>query len=109
MKHNKLVSYIKRNYDDLPKSRFDEEECVVVRENEHSDYGHGHHTYEGVGVTKEGNIVWCYSSGCSCNGTVNMEHEHKTTAKVLQTEIDLSTLDPKEIDFASLQVNFDSY
>lgn len=106
-----IVEYVVANYDSLPKSKFDNEECVIVQEKENDNWGYGHHSYEGVGVDKEGKIMWCVSSGCSCNGSAGMsEHSDEKTIKTFIVKgIDLSKIVPKDVDFDSLVVNFESY
>jgi len=79
-----IVDYIVKNWDTLPKSCFDEDRIVIFKEIQNWDGGYGHHNYEGIGVDKDGNVTWCYSSGCSC-------------------------VDPSTIDFYSLQVEFNTY
>jgi len=106
-----IVEYVIANYDSLPKSKFDNEECVIVQEKENDDYGYGHHSYEGVGVNKQGQIVWCFSSGCSCNGSAGLtEHSDEKTIKTLIVNgLDLSKINPEGFDFDSLVVTFESY
>ena len=103
-----IVEYVKQNYETLPKSKFDSDECIIVLELKNENYGYGHHDYEGIGVTSDGSIVWCYSSGCSCDGSCGQDHRKE--AKVLQIESqDLSKLDPADVLFDNLQVEFESY
>lgn len=106
-----IITYVKHNYAKLPKSRFDAFECVIVKTINNDDYGYGNHNYEGVGITKDGKVVWCYSSGCSCNGGpwVDEKHSHDKSVKVLVAEYDLQGIDPDETNFESMQVSFDSY
>lgn len=105
-----IIDYVIENYEKLPKSNFSGQECVIVEERENSNYGYGHHSYEGIGITKEGNVVWCYSSGCSCNGSAGMDHRQDKTAKILVVEgVDISQLKPAEIDFKNLEVSFEDY
>ena len=103
-----IIEYVVENYSSLPKSSFDGEDCVIVKEICNEDHGYGHHNYEGIGIDFCGNILWCYSSGCSCNGSCGMEH--KLTEKVFVVEgFDLSKIDPLEVKFYQLQVEFSSY
>jgi hypothetical protein len=103
-----IIEYVVKNYVSLPKSSFDNEECVIVKEIRNEDWGYGHHSYEGIGIDPEGRILWCYSSGCSCDGSCGMEH--KNTEKVFEVEeFDLSKIDPLEVNFDLIQVNFRSY
>jgi len=103
-----IVEYVIANYDDLPKSEFDNQTCVIVKEVSNSDYGYGHHSYEGIGINSIGEVLWCYSSGCSCNGDCGIEH--KLTEKSFVVEgFDLSQIDPDEVNFEKLSVSFSSY
>jgi hypothetical protein len=103
-----IIKYVVENYNTLPKSSFDDEECVIVKEICNEEYGYGHHNYEGIGVNLEGKIFWCYSSGCSCDGSCGMDHTN--TEKVFEFDsFDLSKIDPLEVDFDSIQVEFSSY
>lgn len=104
-----IVEYVIANYESLPKSTFDEKECVIVREVNNSRQEYGHHSYEGIGIDRTGQILWCYSSGCSCNGTAGVEHSDEKTVKILIAEHDLSGIDPANLDFASLVQDLSSY
>jgi hypothetical protein len=103
-----IIDYVVQNYSSLPKSTFDGEECVIVKEIQNEDYGYGHHNYEGIGVNLNGDILWCYSSGCSCGGSCGMDHK-KTEKAFVVDGIDLSNIDPNVINFDHLQVEFSSY
>lgn len=96
------------NYNKLPKSRFDNEECVIVKEIFYEDHGYGHHSYEGIGINENGSIVWCYSSGCSCDGSCGMDHTRTEKAFIVEG-FNISDLKPDEIDFESISVGFESY
>jgi hypothetical protein len=105
-----IIQYVVENYNSLLKSSFDGEECVIVKEIRNSNEGWGHHDYEGIGINSEGKILWCYSSGCSCNGSCGMEH--KNTEKVFELDgFDLSSaeINPEQLNLNSLQVEFSSY
>ena len=103
----KIVQYVVDNWDSLPKSKFDELEVVVVQQTTNEDYGWGHHSYQGFGITKDGNCMWLYSSGCSCNGGPSSDDADMKALVVSNPEI--TELDPEKIDFESLQVEFTSY
>jgi hypothetical protein len=103
-----IIDYDVANYSALPKSTFDGAECVIVKEIHNEDHGYGHHNYEGIGVNAAGAVVWCYSSGCSCNGDCGVEHEN-TEKSFVVNGIDLSTIDPADLNFDHLQVQFASY
>ena len=102
----RIVNYVIDRYEALPKSTFGGEECVIVQEKRNWSESYGHHGYEGIGVNENGQVLWCYSSGCSCDGTAGVEHKHEAQEKALVADIDLSALNPDEIDFASLVVSF---
>lgn len=103
----KIQTYVKNNWKKLPISTFNEEEVVIVQEFNNSNEGWGHHSYAGVGIGEDGAVYYCFSSGCSCNGTCGLTHAN--TAKVLPADFDLSKIDYKTVNFASLQVDFDDY
>lgn len=102
-----IQEYVIANYDTLPKSIFNDEECIIIKENHNDQGGYGHHSYSGIGIDREGHILLCYSSGCSCNGTCGMEHRNEV--KVLEAGFDLSSIQPDEIDFSSISVSFSDY
>ena len=74
MKLKKIIEYVEKNYDDLPESDFHSEgKCVIIYVKKEEDYGYGEHSFEGLGVTKEGKLKWFFSSGCSCQGGPSSE------------------------------------
>lgn len=103
----KIVEYVVENWDSLPKSKFDELEVVVVKEMSHSEEGWGHHSYEGFGINKEGKCLWLFSSGCSCSGGPSSSDADMKALEVNNPEI--AELEPSNIDFAALKVEFTSY
>ena len=103
-----IVNYIVTNWDNLPKSKFDDNHVVIFKEIQNWDGGYGHHSYEGVGVDKDGNVTWCYSSGCSCGGDANTEIKKDLKMFIVNDGIDLN-VDPSTINFNDLQVAFDSW
>ena len=105
--HNKIVSYILANWDSLPKSTFNGDECVIFDEVYRSDSGWGNHSYEGYGVDFEGNIVRGSSSGCSCNGSCCMEPFSVELNK--EQDLKFDNYNPELINFDSLQVDFSDY
>ena len=105
-----IIEYVKQNWDTLPKSTFDGDSLVVVKTIHDQDYGYGHHKYEGVAINHDGSVFWCYSSGCSCNGSCGADH--KPTTKVFGVGSDsfnIDELDHKDVDFIRNQVDFKSY
>ena len=100
MKRMNIVEYVNRNYAKLPKSSFNNEEVVVVLEIRNDDEGYGNHSYEGVGVTGDGKVVYCFSSGCSCRGECGISEPHGH---------DMTTKKWKETNFQSIQVEFNDY
>lgn len=105
--HNALVTYILRNYDNLPKSTFNDNECVIFDCVSDDDYGYGNHSYEGYGVNREGQIVHATSGGCSCQGSCCAEPYTIDFTKEDSLKFDNYT--PEEIKFDSLQVSFSDY
>jgi len=103
-----IVDYIVKNWDILPKSKFDDDRIVIFKEIENEDWGYGHHSYEGIGVDKDGNVTWCYSSGCSCNGGPSLDIKKDLKMFVVNDGIDL-LVDQYTIEFNSLEVEFNSY
>jgi hypothetical protein len=103
-----IVDYIVKNWETLPKSKFDGTQIVIFKEIENEDWGYGHHSYEGIGVDKDGNVTWCYSSGCSCNGGPSLDIKKDLKMFTINDGIDLN-VDPTTINFNSLEVEFNSY
>lgn len=109
-KNMNVIKYIKKNFDSLPKSSFDGLKVVIFKEIRNTNEGWGHHSYEGVGVDESGQVVWCFSSGCSCNGTVTVEHRCiEKDLKVLIVDEYICEIDHKDIDFAAITVDFSTY
>lgn len=103
-----ILLYIKENWSILPKSTFDNEEVVIFHCVKDENYGYGHHSYEGYGGNAAGELMWCYSSGCSCNGSCGVDHVKSAKSFVIDG-VDLSQYDPEVIKFANLEAKFDSY
>jgi hypothetical protein len=103
-----IQTYVKKNYEKLPKSTFNEDELVIVEEISRSDEGWGHHSYNGIGVDRSGQVYWCFSSGCSCDGTCGVEHKQDLKKFVVEG-YDLSKIDWKNVDFGRLQVDYKDY
>lgn len=104
----KLETYVKRYWSALPKSTFDGVEVVIVQGNE----GLEDHSYEGWGVNEVGEVVWCYSSGCSCEGNCGVDHPHEREAKALLADKSFASRRKKDwdaVDWASMAVEFNSY
>lgn len=40
-----ITTYVKKHYNELPKSKFNNEELVVVMQIQNEDYGYGNHSY----------------------------------------------------------------
>jgi hypothetical protein len=105
---SEISKYVIENWDTLPKSYFNEDEVVIIVEYNNSEEGYGHHSYSGAGIDKEGRYYYCFSSGCSCNGSCGIDH--KETLKVLEISgEDISSLNPEDINFDYLQVSFSDY
>lgn len=96
MKENnlvKLISWIKRNYKDLPKSIVEGKELVIFSTGDFSgEYGWGSSDLKSWGVDSSGKLFWAYASGCSCGCSAGTEEK---TVKIFESEIpsDLSGTD----------------
>lgn len=104
-----IAEYVQENWSDLPKSTFNSERVVIVKQITNEDYGYGHHYYEGYGVTESGDLVWCYSSGCSCNGSCGMDHKFTAKSFHIEWPDEFSSIDPKETSFSAMSVDFSDY
>ena len=106
----KIVEYIKENWSSLPKSKFNELEVVIFREMKNDDWGYGHHVYEGYGVSEDGELLWCYSSGCSCNGSADGGIVSEKNLKIFELKHgSISDIDPTEVNFSNLEVEYNDY
>ena len=103
-----IVNYITSNWSNLPKSKFDDVIVVIFKEVQNENWGYGHHTYEGYGVDQNGNVTWCYSSGCSCGGGPDTEIKKDLKVFTVDSGIDLDA-DPSTINWNNLQVEYDTY
>lgn len=103
-----IVDYIKINWDILPKSKFNELCVVIFKEIKNDDHGYGHHVYEGYGVVESGDVVWCYSSGCSCGGSVDTSIKKDLKVFSVEGGIEFNN-DPKSINWNGLQVEYNDY
>lgn len=103
-----IVDYIKNNWSSLPKSKFNDLQVVIFKEVQNSDGGRGHHTYEGYGVDLNGDVVWCYSSGCSCGGSVDTEVKKDLKVFTVNGGVDIN-VDPSTVDWNSLEVEYNDY
>ena len=106
---DKLKKFVKDNYETLPKSSFNKIEVVIVKEICDEDYGYGNHSYQGIGIGENNKFYWCYSSGCSCEGSCEAEVTTKAFIIDKGFEDDLKELNPDKIDFDSLQVSMSDY
>lgn len=105
-----IKEYVQQNWDNLPKSTFDGDTLVVVKTLKDEDWGYGHHQYEAVAINHDGSVFWCYSSGCSCNGTCGADH--KTDTKVFgvgDDAFDIDELDPATVNFENEVRHLSSY
>ena len=103
-----VIDYIVQNYDSLPESTFDGVPCVIFYCKTDDEMGYGHHIYEAYGVNRGGEVLWCYSSGCSCNGTCGTNHESSTKV-FTTTNFNADSFDTASVNFASLEKHLDSY
>jgi len=78
-----ITTYVKRHYDKLPKSSFNDQELVVVMELQNEDYGYG-----------------------------NQPHGHNNTLKKFEVDgqaFDLTSIKGSELNFDAIQVEFSDY
>ena len=109
-----FLSFVRENWENLPKSSFNDEKVVIFRCIEQYDGGWGHHSYTGYGVAKNGDVVYCYSSGCSCNGHAEVDSRGPLpTEKDLKifsmADGDVDPFDFSKVDFDSLVVSYSDY
>ena len=104
-----VLEYVKANYAELPKSNFNNDEVVLVHSTYDSDEGWGNHSYSGYGVDKEGRLYLCYSSGCSCSGSCDIEHEEDTKKLEIEETNFTNFNAPENIDFEQLAHSFSDY
>jgi len=74
------IREVVKQYEDLPKSKNDNGLFVIIAEMNQSE-GYEENK-ECLGVTKEGELIWCYLSGCSCTGDNENKKITDITAKV---------------------------
>ena len=109
-----ITTYVKKHYDELPKSKFNDQELVVILEMQNENEGWGNHSYSGLGVNRDGQIFYCFSSGCSCTGDcgVSEPHGHNNTLKKFEVDgqaFDLTSIKGSELNFDAIQVEFSDY
>lgn len=104
-----IQDYVIQNWATLPKSTFNGDEVVIIKEIRNEDGDWGHHSYEGYGIDKGGNLIWCYSSGCSCNGSCGADHQLDAKTFEASWSEDFTATNPSELDFVALQVDFSDY
>lgn len=102
----KIETYVIKHWDELPKSTFDGKEVIIISCTHDSNEGWGHHSYGGWGIDKDGGLFYCTSGGCSCYSSCDCE---RRDVHADEQDFDLSTINWKDIDFNSLEVNFSSY
>lgn len=103
----KITTYIKNNWETLPKSKFDDLELVMFHCVHESEEGWGHHSYEGFGVDKAGSCHWMFSSGCSCSG--GPSERDMTHKNMIVNDGDILDTDCETVDFNNLKVTYNSY
>lgn len=95
MKINEIITYVKENWDSLPKVKLNQEDFVEIYNIENYDEGWGHHGYEGVLIDDNGQVCIGYSSGCSCYSSTYIKE--KSTIKVFK--LNSSTIVKKVEEF----------
>lgn len=105
-----ISEYVRFHWDTMVKSSFNSDELVMIKEICNDDQGYGNHAYEGYGVDKEGNLVWAYSSGCSCRGTCGTEHKYQAKTFLIDWLDEFTSIDPYTFNFLSVNpVTFGDY
>lgn len=104
-----IKNYILENWEKLPKSSFNGDECVIFLCTEDYNGGYGHHGYAGYGIDKEGKIVYAYSSGCSCNGSCGLDHVKDIKTMNIKDPDMFDQIDPEKVNFNELEVSFSDY
>lgn len=90
-----IKNYVKKHWDELPKSNFNDEKMVIIKEIRNDNEGWGHHNYEGYGIDEKGDLYWCYSSGCSCNGSCGTDHKLSGKTFNVDWPDEFADLDPQ--------------
>ena len=102
-----FISQIRLNWPDLPKSNYDGQEIVVFYTAEDYNGGYGHHSHTAFGINKDGEIVRCHSSGCSCGCSVSVDKVSLLDAAQAMDEVGFQTF---ELDYNKIDThNFSSY
>lgn len=84
------IDEVLRDWDKLPKSKNDLCEFVILAEKDMSaDYGTNQ---ECIGLSRNGNLLWCYLSGCSCAG-VNQIKTIDSSFKCFEVEPTLTVIE----------------
>ena len=105
-----ISEYVQLNWSTIIKSSFDGEELVIIKEISNDEQGYGHHSYEGYGIDVNGNLLWAFSSGCSCNGSCGTEHKNEAKTFEIDWLDEFSSIDPYTFNFQSVNpVTFSSY
>lgn len=104
-----VLDYVRENYGQLPKSTFNDEEVVIVFEMSNSNEGWGNHSYSGYGVDRDGRLFYCFSSGCSCNGSCGVDHVEDTKKLEIDPTEFPNFQSPEKIDFSGLAISFSDY
>lgn len=79
----KLITWLKNNYKDLPKSKIDGEEIVIFATGDFGgEYGYGSSDLDSFGINEKGNIVYAYASGCSCYCGAGVDEGAEITEKL---------------------------
>ncbi len=104
-----VLDFVKKEYNHLPKSHFNEKEVIIVYEMNDDNQGWGNHSYSAYGVDQKGAMFYCFSSGCSCHGSRGMSHvEHIKKFEIEPTEFP-NFNSPENIDFDTLARGFSDY
>lgn len=102
------IEEVTKNWDNLLKGKDDSIEFVIIAErNDGCNYDIDK---ECLGVTKNGELVWVYLSGCSCSGGGSTEKIDDVTSKTFKIFGDKSAEEfYKEFKCEPLESNYESY
>jgi len=85
------IEEVKKNYNSLDKMTSDNGEFVIIAE---KNEGGSYEEYkECLGVKENGDLIWSYLSGCSCNGGNEEKKVTDVTAKIFNIEEDKTVED----------------
>jgi hypothetical protein len=85
------IKEVKKNWDSLPKAESDNFKFVIIAQVDNA--GSYETNQECLGVRENGDLIWAYLSGCSCQGVCEELKIEDFTAKVFSIEGDKTVED----------------